>query len=204
MPRSKLISKEFVVRLAFEFTVVFAGVSLAFVADSLREGVNQRARADQTYRALEEELGDHVTKGQAVLDEYVAARDEWRESLEDGERPIPWFIPWSMAGPPLDAWDAVLAAGGIDLIDPALFFGLVKYYRMVDWYLVPVDAPDAFVDNDILPYIEEGTERFYGGADLSPKYKAYIDRRDIILAGAQETISHADSLLGVIRAHLSD
>jgi len=182
--------------------VVFLGVSMAFLADSYRDSLLKQQQAQRIYQALEEELGDHVTQGQIVLDRYVAVRDEWIQKYERGEKPTPWFIPWNAEGPPLEAWDAVRSGGGINLIEPDLFFSLIKYYRMVDQFLIQVDGPDRFAEDQIIPFLHLGSGHFYNHDSLYPKYRAYLDRRDLVLSKSQNALNYADSLIQVFRINL--
>lgn len=197
------MSGRFVLRLGFELVIVFLGVYGAFMAESVRERREQEQVARNIYAAVAEEIRDHVEQGQAVLDEYLAAQTAWEQSAELGERPTPWIIPWSRVGPPLAAWQATMASGGVGLIDQDLFYRLAKYYRSVDMLLVPVDAPDLFAENEIVPYIDDGPSRFYDGPKLRPRFRYYLDRRKTVLQGAQETIDEGKILLKELTARAS-
>lgn len=190
----------FVAKLAFELLVVFIGVSLAFFVENRRQASNNAAQARQTYAALAAELADHATIGQRVLNEYLQRQKEWDDAFARGERPLPWFIPWNSAGPPRAAWDATLAGGGVGLIDRSIFYELAKYYRIVEVYMVPVDGPDAFADAEIVPHLDEGPNAFYvsGEHQLKPKYQAYLDRRRAVLAGMQDGLRKARTLLAEV------
>ena len=191
----------FVARLSFELLVVFIGVTLAFLAENRRKERERAVQAQEVYAALAAELADHTTVGQHVLDEYLKRQRDWDEAFARGERPIPWFIPWSRSGPPRAAWDATLASGGIGVIDPRLFYELAKYYRLVEVYMVPVDGPDPFVDTEIVPHLEQGADAFYspGKHHLRPKYQAYLERRRTVLTGAQYGINQGKILLAQLR-----
>ncbi|MFV1988352.1 MAG: hypothetical protein ACC682_13810 [Gemmatimonadota bacterium] len=134
-------SSRFFGRLPLELAIVFLGVYGAFWAESVRERREREQTARSIYAALAEEIRDHVVQGQLVLDEYVEAQTAWERGIERGEKPAPWFIPWSRVGPPTATWQATVASGGVRLIDQELFYSLVKYYRSVEMLLVAVDAP---------------------------------------------------------------
>jgi hypothetical protein len=205
-PSSRKISlpeplSRFIAKLAFELVVVFAGVSLAFVAENRRQQAQKLSQARDIYSALAMELTDHTTVGQQVLNRYLARQKEWDDAFGRGERPIPWFIPWANVGPPRAAWEVTVSSGGIGLIDRPLFYELAKYYQLVEMYLVPVDAPDAFVDAEIVPHLQEGPEAFYmlGKHELRPTYRAYVDRRRAVLAGAEAGLGTGRALLAELR-----
>ncbi len=194
------ISGRFPVRPAFELAIVFLGVYGAFWAESVRERREQEQKARSIYAALAEEIRDPVVQGQLVLDEYVEAQTEWERRVDRGEKPTPWFIPWTRIGPPRATWQATVASGGIGLIDQDLFYVLVKYYRGVEMLLVAVDARDPFAENEILPFSGDGPDRFYEGSELRPRFRYYMDRRRTILAGAQRTIDDARVILAELDA----
>jgi len=189
-----------VLRLAFELVIVFLGVYGAFLAESVREAREQDKVARNIYLALAEEIEDHVTIGQEILDEYVNAQEAWEESFTRGEKPPPWAIPWKYSGPPLAAWPATLASGGVGLMNQGLFYRLAKYYRDVEMMLVPVDAPDPFAENEILPHADGSASRFYDGTELRPRFRQYLYRRRIVLEGAQSAIEEGRVLLTELRA----
>ena len=197
---SSAISRRFLVRLVFELIIVFLGVYGAFMAESVRERREQAQIARNIYLALAEEIEDHVSIGQGILDEYVEAQSVWEGSLERGERPPPWALPWKYEGPPLAAWPATLASGGVGLMSQDLFYRLAKYYRKVDMLLVPVDGPDPFAENEILPYSAGERSRFYDGTELRPRFRQYLDRRRVVLEGAQVTIDDGRVLLDELKA----
>ena len=102
----------------------------------------------------------------------------------------------------MDAWNAAQSAGGISLLRPDIFFDLIKYYRMADHYLVAVDGRDSFAEEEIIPYTNMGPDAFYMDGALLPKYKAYMDRRDLVLSGAQSALIFADSILTDISSEM--
>ncbi|GMR14167.1 MAG: hypothetical protein BMS9Abin29_2406 [Gemmatimonadota bacterium] len=187
-------------RLVLELVIVFIGVYGAFLAESVRESREQEQIARNIYLALAEEIDDHVSFGQEILDEYVEAQTVWEESFERRERPPPWAIPWKYVGPPLAAWPATMASGGVGLMNQDLFYRLAKYYRNVDMLLVPVDGPDPFAESEILPYADGDLARFYDGPELRPRFRQYLDRRRIVLEGAQSTIDEGKVLLDELKA----
>jgi hypothetical protein len=210
-PASRKISlpeplSQFIAKLAFELVVVFAGVSLAFVAENRRQEAQKLSQARDIYSALAAELTDHTTVGQQVLNRYLARQKEWDDAFAGGQRPIPWFIPWGNVGPPRAAWEATVSGGGIGLIDRPLFYELAKYYGLVEMYMVPVDAQDAFVDAEIVPHLQEGPDAFYmlGKHELRPTYRAYVDRRRVVLAGAEAGLVSGRSLLAELRRRAGD
>ncbi len=186
-------------RLVAELVVVFLGVYGAFLAESIRESRENEQAARSIYLAVADEIEDHVTIGQGVLDKYVEAQTAWDDGYAAGRRPPPWALPWSAEGPPVSAWPATLSSGGVRLIDQDLFYRLAKYYRGVEMFLIPVDAPDPFAENEILGKDEEDPSQFYEGANLQPRFRQYVERRRATLKGAQETLDLGKTILEELR-----
>src|SRR6185312_13100718 len=76
----------FMAKLAFELLVVFAGVTLAFVAENRRQQIQRANQAREIYAALAAEITDHTTVGQRVLDQYLEQEKTWDASFARGER----------------------------------------------------------------------------------------------------------------------
>ena len=179
---------------------MFLGVYGAFLAESIRESHDNGQAARSIYSAIADEIEDHVTIGQSVLNEYVEAQAAWEDSYAAGRRPPPWAIPWTAEGPPVSAWPATLSSSGVRLIDQDLFYRLAKYYRGVEMFLIPVDAPDPFAENEILGKDGGDASQFYDGANLQPRFRQYIERRKATSKGAQETLELGRSILEELRA----
>lgn len=199
---ASLLSRRSLARLGAELVVVFLGVYGAFLAESLRESRDNDQAARSIYLALADEIEDHVTIGQVVLDRYIDAQRAWDESYAAGRMPAPWAIPWSAdaAGPPVSAWPATLASGGVRLMNQEFFYRLAKYYRSVDAFLIPVDAPDPFAENEILAHRDGDSSQFYDGPDLRPRFRQYLERRRAILQGARETLDEGRDLLVALQS----
>jgi hypothetical protein len=100
----------------------------------------------------------------------------------------------------VSAWPATLSSGGVRLIDQDLFYQLAKYYRSVDMYLIPVDAPDPFAEDEIFGRDRSDASQFYDSAELRPRFRQYLARRKAILQGAQEALDEGRSILEELRA----
>jgi hypothetical protein len=152
--------------------------------------------------ALADEIRDHVTIGQNVLDRYVEAQSTWEESYAAGRMPTPWAIPWNVdaAGPPVSAWPATLSSGGVRLLNQELFYRLAKYYRNVEAFLIPVDAPDPFAESEIFAHGDDDPSLFYDGTSVRPRFRQYLERRRATLDGAQATLDEGRALLEELEA----
>ncbi len=79
--------------------------------------------------------------------------------------------------PPTGVWDAAVATGSIELVEPELFYELARFYNRAnsvgDLYQRYAVAAQA----DIWPYLDEGPRAFWeSNGELRPEIKAGIQR----------------------------
>jgi hypothetical protein len=59
-------------------------------------------------------------------------------------------------------WDAAVATGSIELIDPELFYELARFYNRADSAGILYQRYSEGAQSDIWPYLSEGPNRFWG------------------------------------------
>ncbi len=169
----------FVSKLALELFVVFVGVTAAFAVDDYRSAREQAARRQAVYRALDHELTQMAeTYGpvfQRQMSEQLAA---WDQAVQRGERPLPPAFRMPRAErPPTGVWDAAVASGSIELIDPKLFFELARFYNRADSAGDLYVRYATFAQADVWPRLNEGPEAFWeADGNLRPEVKAHVQR----------------------------
>ncbi|MDP9421768.1 MAG: hypothetical protein M3Q19_02860 [Pseudomonadota bacterium] len=107
-------------KIALELFIVFIGVSAAFAVENYRDSRHQDMRREAVYRALDRELTQmaetHGPMFQRQMSEQLAA---WDRAVQRGERPLPPAFRMPRAErPPTGVWDAAVATGSIELVDP--------------------------------------------------------------------------------------
>lgn len=106
-----------VLALAAEAFVVFLGVWAAFWLDGCREKQAEDRLRAQIHDALEHDLAEAARSVESASDWFERTFVEgFLEPLEAGERPLLKPIPIP-AGPPDESWNAMLAAGGLEVLD---------------------------------------------------------------------------------------
>lgn len=166
-------------KMALELFIVFVGVSAAFAVENYRDARHQEMRREAVYRALDRELTQmaetHGPIFQRQMSEQLAA---WDRAVQRGERPLPPAFRMPRAErPPTGVWDAAVATGTIELVDPNLFFELARFYNRAD------SAGDLYVryatsaQADVWPRLNEGPGAFWeADGDLRPEVKAHVQR----------------------------
>lgn len=150
-------------KIALELFVVFAGVSAAFAVDDYREARTQDTRRQAVYKALDRELTQMAeTHGPMFHREMSSQLAAWDSALDRGEKPVPptFKLPGAER-PPTGVWDAAVATGSIELIDPELFYELARFYNRANSVGVLYQRYSQGAQADIWPWMKEGPRAFW-------------------------------------------
>jgi hypothetical protein len=166
-------------KVALELFIVFVGVSAAFAVENYRDARAQDERRQAVYRALDRELKQmaetHGPMLQRQMTEQLAA---WDAAVARGEKPLPPAVRIQDAErPPTGVWDAAVATGTIELVEPELMFELARFYTRAetagDLYQRYSSAAQAYV----WPHLDEGPAAFWEPeGDLRFEIKAHVQR----------------------------
>lgn len=151
-------------KIVLELFIVFIGVSAAFAVDDYRDFRAQNERRQAVYLALDRELTQMAeTYGPRFQREMTRQLAAWDQALARGEKPLPptFRLPGAER-PPTGAWNAAVATGSIELIDPALFFGLARFYIRADSAGMLYQRYSQGAQTYIWPYIGKGPRAFWG------------------------------------------
>lgn len=166
-------------KIALELFIVFAGVTAAFAVDDYREARTQDMRRQAVYKALDRELSQMAeTHGPRFQREMASQLAAWDNALDRGERPIPptFRLPGAER-PPTGVWDAAVATGSIELIDPELFYELARFYIRADSVGLLYQRYSHGAQADIWPRLKEGPEAFWSpDGKLRPEILVDVQR----------------------------
>jgi len=166
-------------KIALELFIVFIGVSAAFAVENYRDGREQDARREAVYRALDRELKQMAeTRGPALQRTMSEQLDAWDRAVARGEKPLPpaFRIP-EAERPPTGVWNAAVATGTIELIDPELMFELARFYTRANSVGDLYQRYSIGAQNDVWPYLGEGPQAFWASAGhLRPEIAAHVQR----------------------------
>lgn len=183
--------------MALELFVVFVGVTAAFALDDYRGAKDQDHRRQAVYRALDRELKQlgetHGPVFQRTMSQQLAA---WDQAVARGERPDPPAFRLPRAErPPTGVWDAAMATGSIELIDPELFYELARYYNRADSLGELYQRYATFADTAVWPRLNEGPDAFWeADKDLKPEIHAHIMRLKDFRDRQGELVEEAKSI----------
>lgn len=166
-------------KVALELFIVFIGVSAAFAVENYRDARQQDTRREAIYRALDRELTQMAeTLGPVIQREMVEQLAAWDRALARGERPLPpaYRMPHAER-PPTGVWDAAVATGSIELVDPELFYELARFYNRADSAGNRYQRYAATAQVDVWPRLNEGAGAFWEpDGELRPEIKAHVQR----------------------------
>lgn len=158
-----LPSRDLVSKVVLELFIVFVGVSAAFAVDNYRDAQAQSERRQAVYSALDRELTQMAeTHGPRFQTEMTRELNAWDDAVARGEKPVPptFRLPGAER-PPTGVWDAAVATGSIELIDPELFYELARFYNRADSAGNLYQRYSESAQTYIWPYLGEGPKAFW-------------------------------------------
>lgn len=180
-------------QVALQLAIVFVGVYAAFALAQVQAERDQDARRGALRAALAEELGVVAEQGRkgapefAQLRQYVAAIDG---GMRPPLQPLDTNIPFSP-----DVWEATLASGGLELLDPALVIRLSTFYSSVRHLMHQIDQNDEATRALLLPNLDRPPSEFYDNdGRIRPKYMWFRRHIGRLAERVPEIGAEADSL----------
>jgi len=196
------MKRRFSIRLLSELLIIFAGVYGAFWVERYRQDLEDRERAATILQALEEELREFSEYGPYVEDAMVSALEEFDAARRQGVMVPPAYYREPGAETPSTAvWEATVASGGVNLLDPRLFYSLAAFYNRVESFSQRYLRYNAFTETELLPLLSSGAEAFYDpfSGELSPTFRVHMDQLRTLHGEASAIISRAESLGEMVR-----
>ena len=175
----RLPSRDWLAKVTLELFIVFVGVSAAFAVDDYREIRAENQKRQAVYSALDRELTQMAeTHGPLFQKEMTEQLMAWDRAVARGQKPVPptFRLPGAER-PPTGVWDAAVATGSIDLIDPELFYELARFYNRADSAGMLYQRYSVGAQTNIWPYLGEGTTAFWAvDGKPTPEVLASVQR----------------------------
>lgn len=166
-------------KIALELFIVFIGVSAAFAVENYRDAREQNERREVVYRALDRELKQMAeTHGPVLQRQMTEQLAAWDAAIARGEKPLPpTFRIHDAERPPTGVWDAAVATGTIELIEPELMFELARFYTRAETAGDLYQRYSAAAQVYFWPHLDEGPAAFWEpDGDLRFEIKAHVQR----------------------------
>ena len=166
-------------KIALELFIVFVGVSAAFAVEDYRDERAEEERRQVVYRALDRELSQMAeTHGPMLQRQLTAELSAWDRAVARGERPLPpdFRIP-DAERPPTGVWNAAVATGTIELVEPDLMFELARFYTRAETVGDLYQRYSAAAQVDVWPHLQKGPGAFWRpDGSLRPEIEAHVQR----------------------------
>lgn len=189
--------------LTAEALVVFLGVCAAFWLDGCRERQAEDRLRVQIHEALEHDMANAARSIESASKWFDETFDEgFLKPLGAGERPLLKPIPVP-AGPPDGGWNAMLAAGGLEVLDLELIRAVESVIATNLWVSEAAREYNQYVRTVLVPELDETPDAavFYseGSTQLRGKYLWYYHSLVSIQNGFQQLEKELADLEGAIR-----
>ena len=194
-----------IVRLVSELAIIFAGVYGAFWVERYRGQVEDRERAITILEALEAELENLTTFGPVVVDSMTAVLDAFETATAAGQRPPPAFYREPNAETPsISVWKATLSSGGVNLLDPDLFFRAAAVYNLIESASQRYLRYNAVTESELLPRLSLGPEAFYdpGTGRMDPLFVVHMDLLRTLRDEVAFSVERSRALIQAIQEEL--
>lgn len=159
-----------------QLTLIFVGVTLAFVFEGWRKQLDEAADVRQTIDGLIVELGHYEKHGGDLalrMEQSVAA---WRTEDRAGRRAVLdlYRIPGAPC-PPSAAWESAVSSGVANRLDPVLRLDLGWFYSENRGIHVNYARQLSFQEREVMPRTLQGAAAFYGpDGTLRPEFRVHL------------------------------
>ena len=199
-----LLSKRgLILRLASELVIIFAGVYGAFWVERYQQALEDRERAVTILEALEREIHQFSGEGRYVEGGITSALAAYDSAAAAGLQVAPaYYREPGAETPSVSVWEATVASGGVNLLDPGLFYDLAAFYNRVQSFNQRYLRYNLTTEEEVLPRLSLGARAFYDprSGELEPIFEVHMDQLRTLLEEATQIIARAETLGDVVRA----
>jgi len=190
-------------RLVTELVIIFAGVYGAFWVERYQQTLEDRERAVTILEALEREIDQFSGAGRYVEEGIASALVAYDSAVALGLQVAPaYYREPGAETPSVSVWEATVASGGVNLLDPGLFYDLAAFYNRVRSFSQRYLRYNQVTEQEVLPRLSLGTSAFYDprSGGLDPIFEVHMDQLRTLRKEATQIIARADTLGEVVRA----
>lgn len=179
-----------------QLTLIFVGVTLAFVFEGWRKQLDEAAEVRQTIDGLITELGHYENHGGALAQRMEQSVEAWRAEDRAGRQAALdlYRIPGAPY-PPAAAWNSAVSSGVANKLDPALRLELGFYYSEMVGIHANYSRLIAFHEHEVMPRVLQGAAVFYGpDGKLKPEFRVHLALYEEFVADAKRLSAQGGKL----------
>jgi hypothetical protein len=199
----KKIDRNKAYTLFVELIIVFVGVYAAFLLDDVRTQKRNQRKSVQIYKSLLEQVtrdSIDMHKTFTMLDTLVIL--PYLTAHEKGLMPElkPLFI--GSAGYSTRTWEAILATGGLDILDIELIENMESYYFHIHILVDHMKKLESLSVQQVLPNLDKPRTEFYDPETrtIREEYRWYMQTLASMQKLNKDILQENSRLLETLRA----
>lgn len=199
----KKIDRNKIYTLFVELIIVFVGVYAAFLLDDVRTQKRNQRKSVQIYKSLLEQVtrdSIDMHKTFTMLDTLVIS--PYLTAHEKGLMPElkPLFI--GSAGYSTRTWEAILATGGLDILDIELIENMESYYFHIHILVDHMKKLESLSVQQVLPNLDKPRTEFYDPETrtIREEYRWYMQTLASMQKLNKDILQENSRLLETLRA----
>jgi len=159
-----------------QLTLIFVGVTLAFVFEGWRKQLDEAADMRQTVEGLITELRHYEEHGTELARLMEQSVETWRAEDRAGRQAVLDLhrIPGAPY-PPAAAWNSAVSSGIANKLEPKLRLELGWYYSEMGGIHANYTRHLSFYEREVMPRVLEGAPAFYGpDGKLKSEFRVHL------------------------------
>lgn len=179
-----------------QLTLIFIGVTLAFVFEGWRKDLNEAADMRKTVDGLIAELAHYDSHGREMARRMKQSVEAWRAEDRAGHQAVLDLVKIPGApSPPMAAWNSAISSGMISKLEPSLALELGWYYSEYAGIHSNYVRHLPFEENEVMPRVEQGAAAFYGAdGKLKPEFRVHLMLYEAFVADLERLSAQAGDL----------
>ncbi len=172
-----------IAKFAFEFVIIFVGVSAAFALETVQRNRDEAAYQSKIVAALVPTLDDVLRHNASFEQEARSKLAAFDAAIARRERvALPVVRETGAERPPVRIWDSVVATGAARSLDPALLVRLSVFYNRQESIGERYVRYATYTEDRIFPLGSDPQVFYDPSGKLRPEFAAYVDRlRELVV-----------------------
>lgn len=163
--------------IGIDFAIVVIGVFVGIQVANWNESRIEQARANLILDAFRADLNAYLRFSETFGDRIATGLAGFDAARARGEKPAPYFIRTRGSDmPPKSVWEVAQQSGLADLMHPSLMVEIGFFYSEVEGIGVKFVRYSEFVNERILPQLDDPSAFYDETGDLKPEYRQNMQR----------------------------
>jgi hypothetical protein len=187
--------------ILIEFVLLVVGAFLGIQVANWNEARIEQARTKQALDAFRVDMRDQMRVAGKFGDKAATCLAAFEAARLRGAKPAPRFIRIRGSDtPPESVWEVARQSGLADLVQPGLMFEIGFYYSEIDGVGAKFVRYSEFVNERILPHLDDPTAFYDERGELKPEYRQnmqrlreWVEDNDVLAVSAECLLKRFDA-----------